>query len=209
MSSTLVLNLAAVRAAFPALASGYIFADNAGGSQCLASVVGAISDYLLRTNVQLGADYSVSIDSTRRVAEGGEAARQLFNATSADEVVFGSSSTQVVENLARAIENDVKEGDEFVITGEHEGAYQPYAQWLDSSCGLLFPSQQWPMEEAWSTPRCYIEVLAANTYGPEQPLLHRTEDRGAPSTHHVQDTPRYLHRMLEHPRIDYPGEGSH
>lgn len=115
------LDLSAVRASFPALASGYIFADNAGGSQCLASVAHAISDYLLRTNVQLGADYSISVESTKRVIEGGEAARTLFNAQSADEVVFGSSSTQVAENLARGIEKDMQDGDEFVITGEHEG----------------------------------------------------------------------------------------
>ena len=36
---------------------GFIFADNAGGSQCLQGVVDRISDYLLRTNVQLGANF--------------------------------------------------------------------------------------------------------------------------------------------------------
>ena len=76
-------------------------------------------------NVQLGADYSVSVESTKRVAEGSEAAKELFNAEYADEVGFGSSSTQVAENLARAIETDFKEGDEIVITTEHEGQRHP------------------------------------------------------------------------------------
>ena len=114
------LDIDSVRAAFPALASGYIFADNAGGSQCLATAAHAITDYLLNTNVQLGADYSVSVTSTQRVAAGAEAARELFNAESADEVAYGSSSTMLVENLARAIEVDVLPGEEIVITGEHE-----------------------------------------------------------------------------------------
>ncbi|KAI0644773.1 PLP-dependent transferase [Trametes meyenii] len=120
------LDLAAVRAAFPALASGFVYADNAGGSQALADVVARISDYLLHSNVQLGADYSVSVASTTRVASGADAARELFNAESVDEIAFGSSSTMLVENLARAIEADVKPGDEIIITGEHESNAGPW-----------------------------------------------------------------------------------
>lgn len=115
------LDIDLVRSSFPALKSGYIFADNAGGSQCLSDVVSHISDYLLNTNVQLGADYSVSVKSTERVAEGVEAVRDLFNAESVDEVALGSSSTMLVENLARAMESDFLDGDEIIITGEHEG----------------------------------------------------------------------------------------
>jgi hypothetical protein len=67
---------------FPGLEKGYLFADNAGGSQvrchchfdtqsliicrpsdkCLKEVVDKISDYLLNTNVQLG---TASVDSAR------------------------------------------------------------------------------------------------------------------------------------------------
>ena len=104
------LDLQTLRSQFPALTSGYLYADNAGGSQCLSDVVSRISDYLLNTNVQLGADYSVSQVSTRRVAEGVEAVRELFNAEHADEVALGSSSTMLAENLARALEGkNVKE----------------------------------------------------------------------------------------------------
>jgi selenocysteine lyase/cysteine desulfurase len=119
------LDISAVRSAFPALSGpdSYLFADNAGGSQCLRAVADALSDYLLRTNVQLGADYSVSVTSTSRVNEGLEAARQLFNAESTNEVLFGSASTQVVENLSHSLEPDFQEGDEIVITTEHEGLF--------------------------------------------------------------------------------------
>ena len=119
MAST--LNIDTVRAAFPALASGYLYGDNAGGSQCLAAVIDRISDYLLNTNVQLGAAYSVSVTSTDRVAAGAEATKVLFNAESIDEITFGSSSTALVENLARSIEADILPGEEIIITGEHEG----------------------------------------------------------------------------------------
>jgi len=121
------LNISYARSNFPALSdSNYIFADNAGGSQCLNSVVSKISDYLLHTNVQLGADYSVSVKSTNRVTEGVEAARELFNAKSADEIAFGSSSTMLVENLARALESDVLEDEEIIVTGEHESNAGPW-----------------------------------------------------------------------------------
>ncbi|KAI0343660.1 PLP-dependent transferase [Trametopsis cervina] len=121
------LNMEFVRSAFPALRnSDYIYADNAGGSQCLGAVVDKISDYLLRTNVQLGADYSVSVDSTTRVAEGVEAVKELFNAQSTNEIVMGSSSTMLVENLARAIEPNVLDDEEIIVTGEHEANAGPW-----------------------------------------------------------------------------------
>lgn len=115
------LDIDLVRSSFPALKSGYIFADNAGGSQCLGDAVSRISDYLLHTNVQLGADYSASVKSTQRVADGVEAARELFNAESVDEVALGSSSTMLSENLARAMEGDFLDGEEIILVGEHEG----------------------------------------------------------------------------------------
>lgn len=115
-------DIAKARANFPALKTGYIFADNAGGSQVTQSVVDRISDYLINTNVQIGADYSVSVESTRRsMTEAPEQAAKLFNARSPSELVFSSSSTMNLENLARALESDIKMGDEFIVTTEHEG----------------------------------------------------------------------------------------
>ncbi|KAG6890159.1 hypothetical protein C0992_002964 [Termitomyces sp. T32_za158] len=120
-------DIAKARANFPALNTGYIFADNAGGSQVTQSVVDRISDYLINTNVQLGADYSVSVESTRRaMTEAHEQAAKLFNARSPSEIVFSSSSTMNLENLSRALENDIKAGDEFIVTTEHEANAGPW-----------------------------------------------------------------------------------
>jgi selenocysteine lyase/cysteine desulfurase len=120
----MALDVAKARSSFPALKSGYLFADNAGGSQAAQEVIERISDYLSNTNVQLGADYSVSIESTRRVLiQGPTEAAKLFNARSPDEIVFGSSSTLNLENLARGLEEDIQPGDEFIVTGEHEGPF--------------------------------------------------------------------------------------
>lgn len=133
------MDVAKARSHFPALKDGFIFADNAGGSQALQEVVDRISDYLLNTNVQLGpsisrwdrwrcwtdlraftgADYSVSAKATQRVEDGARQTAVLINA-SLDEVAFGPSSTMLTENLARALEKDVLDGEEFIVTGEHE-----------------------------------------------------------------------------------------
>ena len=67
-----------------------------------------------------GADYSVSVESTTRVADGAKSAAILMNASSPDEIAFGSSSTMLVENLARAIDKDILDDEEIIATGEHE-----------------------------------------------------------------------------------------
>jgi len=116
-----------VRSQFPALKSDFIYADNAGGSQVALNVADRIYEYLLNTNVQFGADYSVSVESTRRVMEEApEAAKKLFNANHPDEIAFGASSTMHLENLARGMDNAIQEGDEFILTGEHEANVGPW-----------------------------------------------------------------------------------
>ncbi|KAH0583242.1 Cysteine desulfurase [Termitomyces sp. J132] len=123
------LNISSARSAFPALTSNptYVFADNAGGSQVAQPVIDRLTDYLINTNVQLGAGYAVSVASTRRaVGEATEGAKRLFGARSADEVVFCASATMGLENLARGLEGDVCEGDEIVVTTEHEANVGPW-----------------------------------------------------------------------------------
>jgi selenocysteine lyase/cysteine desulfurase len=51
------LNHADVRARFPALASGFAYLENAGGSQVPDVVVEAIHRYMVSDFVQLGAGY--------------------------------------------------------------------------------------------------------------------------------------------------------
>ncbi|KAG8881058.1 hypothetical protein FRB99_004738, partial [Tulasnella sp. 403] len=118
------------RRRFPSLNTGYIFADNAGGSQCLKDVADRIYDYLINTNVQLGADYSVSFEAKKRATvEPQEAAATLINASSLQEISFGSSSTMLVENLARASEPDVRPGEELVVSfADHEASVGPWVR---------------------------------------------------------------------------------
>jgi len=121
------MDLDHVRAAFPALASGFGFLDNAGGSQTLAVVADRIRDYLLSTNVQLGASYAVSEAAGERVRAAVRATGAFVGTDDPREVVIGSSTTQLLHNLALAMEPDLSPGDEIVVTtADHHANIGPW-----------------------------------------------------------------------------------
>ena len=82
------LDLDYVRAQFPALAGDWVFFDNAGGSQTLATVAERISDYLLTSNVQLGASYAVSQQSGARVRDAHLSIAELIGAARPDDAAI-------------------------------------------------------------------------------------------------------------------------
>ncbi|HWU89708.1 MAG TPA: cysteine desulfurase-like protein [Kofleriaceae bacterium] len=127
-----MLDLEAVRAAFPALASGYVFLDNAGGSQTLGRVADRIRDYLLTTNVQLGASYAVSEAAAARVRAAVRATAAFLGTDDPCEAVIGPSTTQLLHNLALAMEPRLAPGDEIVVSAaDHHanvGAWQRLAR---------------------------------------------------------------------------------
>lgn len=114
---------------FPALKQDFIFADNAGGSQILQSSIDAITQYLLKSNVQLGGGYAHSLEAGALVDTGKEAAAALTNVEGgAAQIVLGSSTTQLAVNLSHACAATGKGhglfevNDEIILcTADHEG----------------------------------------------------------------------------------------
>jgi cysteine desulfurase family protein (TIGR01976 family) len=108
------------RAQFPSLSGGWIFMDNAGGSQVPLQVVDGVREYLLNHNVQHGATYEVS----RRSQEAVEAGRRFvagWIGASPEEIVFGQNASQLLRMLALVLSAKWEPGDEIVITqAEHE-----------------------------------------------------------------------------------------
>ena len=104
------LDLDFVRSQFPALAGDWVFFDNAGGSQTLRGVADRISDYLLTSNVQLGASYDVSQRSGARVRDAHAVIAELIGASRPEEVVMGPSTTALMYTLAAALAEE-GEGD--------------------------------------------------------------------------------------------------
>ncbi|TVY81143.1 Cysteine desulfurase-like protein ustD [Lachnellula suecica] len=117
-------DIASAKESFPALKQSQVFFDNAGGSQTLGTAIDSISNYLSKTNVQLGASYAVGQKSTALYNAGYEAAAKYINA-SEDNIVLGSSTTQLFRNLSFAL--DFPEGSELIISSiDHEANIGPW-----------------------------------------------------------------------------------
>ncbi len=121
------LDIDAVRAHFPALASGWAFLDNAGGSQVLRTAAERVADYLLTTSVQTGASYAVSAQASARMGDARAKVARLINAHRPEEVVFGPSTTVLMRFLATAMASRFEPGDEVVLTEfDHESNIGPW-----------------------------------------------------------------------------------
>ena len=110
-----------IRNKFPALKSGFIFMDNAGGSQVLGSSIEYISDYLINSNVQLGASYKISALAGDKLKKVTSQIAGLLNTADSKEVVIGTSSTMLLRILSLCISEQWKDGDEVIVTNtDHE-----------------------------------------------------------------------------------------
>nr|WP_276515132.1 cysteine desulfurase-like protein [Pseudemcibacter aquimaris] len=120
-----------VRGAFPTLEKDWVYMDNAGGSQILKGCVDKISHYYYNHHVQLGGSYDISQASLKAFAEGREKIATFFNAARADEMVFGPSTTVLLQFLSKAMASQFKPGDEVIVTiTDHESNIGPWV-WLE------------------------------------------------------------------------------
>lgn len=121
------LDQAFIANSFPALGRGQVFLDNAGGSQIARQTVERMSAFLYESNVQLGATYAASAEAGARVHEGRAAVATLLNAARPEEIVLGATSTQLFDQLARALVQNWKPGDEVIVTNfDHEANIGPW-----------------------------------------------------------------------------------
>jgi cysteine desulfurase family protein (TIGR01976 family) len=115
------LDLAQIRAEFPALSNDCVYLDNAGGSQVLRRVADRVRDYLLTSSVQLGASYAESQAAGVKVLEARRSVAELINAPHDDEVVMGGSTTSLMFLFTQALLPGIKPGDEIIVTNsDHE-----------------------------------------------------------------------------------------
>jgi len=121
------LNIDFVRKQFPALSGEWVFFDNAGGTQICRQAADRIYEYLLNTNVQLGASYEISQRSTQRVNEGIEAMAQFIDAREKCEVILGSSTSMLLRILSLCLIEVFRPGDEVIVTNcDHEANIGPW-----------------------------------------------------------------------------------
>jgi cysteine desulfurase family protein (TIGR01976 family) len=126
--SAVALDVAAVRARFPALAGRTVFLDGPGGTQVPQSVVDALVQALRDANANLGGPFATSRSADEIVAVAHEVAARFLGA-SPDEVGFGQNMTTLNFALSRALGRELHAGDEILVTRlDHDSNVAP---WLE------------------------------------------------------------------------------
>jgi cysteine desulfurase family protein (TIGR01976 family) len=144
MATTSPLNLEYVRSQFPGLDRGWTFFDNAGGSQILKGAVERINTFLIEKNVQIGGSYEVSQAAAAALYEARTAAMHLVNASRPEEIIFGNSTTALLQNLARAMHSQLSPGDEIIVTiADHESNIGPWDRLQER--GVILKT--WPLNK--------------------------------------------------------------
>lgn len=133
-----------VREQFPGLKSEWTLMDNAGGSQILKGCVDKITEYYYSNNVQMGGSYEVSQNAAKAYQNGRENIATLFNAARTDEIVFGPSTTVLLQFLTKSLASQFRAGDEVIVTiTDHESNIGPWV-WLEEK-GVII--KFWPMNK--------------------------------------------------------------
>jgi cysteine desulfurase family protein (TIGR01976 family) len=114
------LDLARIRAAFPALARVHgghpvAYFDGPGGTQVPEAVVAAIAGYLRDHNANTHWRYPTSQETDAALAAARAAVADLLNC-GADEVSFGANMSTITFHLGRALARRWGPGDEIVVT---------------------------------------------------------------------------------------------
>ncbi len=125
------LDLAALRARFPALAREVagrpaIYLDGPGGSQVPRAVIDAMAGYLERSNANLGGAFATSIESDA-VMDAARAAAADLTGSRPEEIAFGANMTTLNFALAHAVARTLRPGDEIVVTQlDHDANVAPW-----------------------------------------------------------------------------------
>ncbi|MBC7479586.1 MAG: cysteine desulfurase-like protein [Pseudorhodobacter sp.] len=140
----LALDLTHVRSQFPGLDLGWTLFDNAGGSQILKGAVDRMTEFLFQKNVQIGGSYDLSLAAADALRQARQAAAMLMNAARPEEIVFGPSTTALLQNLARAMRSQLSPGDEVIVTmSDHESNIGPWVWLQEFGITLKF----WPLNQ--------------------------------------------------------------
>ena len=137
------LDMDYVRSQFPALSGDWVFFDNAGGSQILEPAVNRIVEFLYERNVQTGGSYAVSQAAAEGLLKGRLAAQDLVNAARPEEIVFGPTTSALMQTLANSIRSQFKPGDEVIVSmADHESNIDPWERLREYGVSVKI----WPLD---------------------------------------------------------------
>ncbi|HEY8581982.1 MAG TPA: cysteine desulfurase-like protein [Capillimicrobium sp.] len=104
----------------------FVHADAPGGTQVCASVIEAMADYQRRSNANPNRPYATSLETAALVAET-RASFARFVGGDADGIVFGANMTSLTWHFSRAVERELRPGDNIVCTQlDHDANVAPW-----------------------------------------------------------------------------------
>jgi cysteine desulfurase family protein (TIGR01976 family) len=122
------LDVAAIRAAYPALADGYAYLDGAAGTQVPASVIDAISSVQSAGLGNVGGAFPAS-HRADQVTSNCRSAIAALTGGVPEGVVLGPSMTALTYRFAAALAKDWRPGDEIVVSRlDHDANVRPWVQ---------------------------------------------------------------------------------
>jgi len=138
----MILDTVSIRNQFPIFAPhggepAVHYLDSAATAQMPASVIDAITrfDSQSHANVQRGV-YRLAEKSSEAFSQARQTIAHYLNATSSDEIVFTSGTTDSINLVAQSLSNSLKQGDEIVISlAEHHSNFVPW-QMLKEQKGI-------------------------------------------------------------------------
>jgi len=127
-----MINVDVCRAQFPALNQTIdginpVFFDGPGGSHPSQAVLDAIVGYLSTSSANLGGAYFSSRQTEQTMREAREAAKDLYHAKDANEIVFGANATSLSFMMSRVLSKTWEKGDEIIVTAlDHYSNVSPW-----------------------------------------------------------------------------------
>jgi cysteine desulfurase family protein (TIGR01976 family) len=125
-------DVAAARSQFPSLAltdggMPRIYFDNPAGTQVPQQVIDRTVECLVHKNANLGGYFKTTVDAGTLVEEAHQACADFYNASSAEEIVFGQNMTTLTLHFSRCLGKQFKRGDEIVLSRmDHDANVAPW-----------------------------------------------------------------------------------
>ncbi|MGO8981096.1 MAG: cysteine desulfurase-like protein [Streptosporangiaceae bacterium] len=130
-------DVAAVRAAYPALADGYAYLDGAAGTQLPAAVIEAISAAQQAGIGNSGGAFPASRRSDEITAEARRAVADLTGGRP-DGVILGPNMTTLTYRLAATLAAGWRPGDEVIVSRlDHDANVRPWVQAADRAGAVI------------------------------------------------------------------------
>ena len=123
-----MIDIARVRAGYPALRDGYAYLDGAAGTQVPESVITAIADAYRAGIGNVGGSFAASERSDAIVAGARQAVADLVGGVP-EGVIFGPSATALAYRISLAMARSWAPGDEVIVSRlDHDSNIRPWIQ---------------------------------------------------------------------------------